>query len=329
VISVLVPFLNEERHIAAAVAAMRAQTFDGQVEFLLIDGGSTDGTRALVEALVAGDERFHVIEDPDTTVPARLNLGLREARGDLIARMDAHALFPPRYLELGARRLAGGDVASVSGPQIAVGEGPWSRRVALALRSRLGRGEVQFRHLAAREVEVESGYCGMWRRDLLESLGGWNELASSAEDTELAARVRRAGGRIVCVPEMAASYLPRESLRGLALQYGRYAHRRAWIARRHPEVLRPSHALPPAIVLALVFSLLGRPAVAAAARRALALYAAALVLESARVGRDAPLADALTLPAVYATMHLSWGAGFLAGCLRSLSDPRPPGRPSA
>lgn len=323
-ISVLVPFLNEERHIAAAVAAMRAQTYDGGVEFLLIDGGSTDGTRALLDALVAGDERFRVIELPGTTVPARLNLGLREARGELIARMDAHALFPPRYLELGARRLAGGDVASVSGPQIAVGEGPWSRRVALALRSRLGRGEVEFRHLSAHEVEVDSGYCGMWRRELLESHGGWNELASSGEDTELAARVRRGGGRIVCVPEMAATYLPRESLRGLALQYGRYAHRRAWIARRHPEVLRPSHALPPAIVLAIALSVLGRPTVARGARRVLALYLAGLALESARVGRDAPLADALALPAVYATMHVSWGAGFLVGWVESLSDP---GRP--
>jgi hypothetical protein len=59
----------------------------------------------------------------------------------------------------------------------------------------------------------------------------------------------------------------------------------------------------------------------------LALYAAALVVESARVGRDAPVADALALPAVYATMHVSWGAGFLAGCLQSLSGPRPPERP--
>jgi len=327
VISVLVPFLNEERHIAEAVAAMRAQTYAGGMEFLLIDGGSTDATRALLDPVVAGDERFRVIDDPDTTVPARLNLGLRESRGELIARMDAHALFPPRYLELGARRLAAGDVASVSGPQIAVGEGPWSRRVALALRSRLGRGEAQFRHLPAGEVEIDSGYCGMWRRELLESHGGWNELASFAEDTELAARVRRAGGRIVCVPEMAAIYQPRDTLGGLALQYGRYAHRRAWIARRHPEVLRPSHALPPAIVLAIVLSVLGRPTVARGARRALALYLSALALESVRVGRDAPLADALALPAVYATMHLSWGAGFLAGCLEGLSDPGRPERP--
>jgi succinoglycan biosynthesis protein ExoA len=321
-ISVLVPFLNEERHIADAVAAMRAQTYAGEMEFLLIDGGSTDGTRALLDPLVAGDERFRVIDDPGTTVPARLNRGLRESRGELIARMDAHALFPPRYLELGARRLAAGDV-------IAVGEGPWSRRVALALRSRLGRGEVQFRHLPASEVEIDSGYCGMWRRDLLESHGGWNELASSGEDTELAARVRRAGGRIVCVPEMAAIYQPRDTLKGLALQYGRYAHRRAWIARRHPEVLRPSHALPPAIVVAIALSVLGRPTVARAARRGLTLYVAALALESARVGRDAPLADAVALPAVYATMHVSWGAGFLAGCLESLSDPGRPERPSA
>lgn len=330
-VSVLIPIRNEQRHIDKVVDAMRAQRFDGGVEFLLLDGGSTDGTLARLDRGVGGDPRFRTVHGGTSTVPTRLNLGLRLARGALIARMDAHALFPPNYLAIGAERLARGDVASVSGPQIASGEGAWSRRIALALRSRLGRGGAQFRHLSAREIEVDSGYCGIWRRELLLAHGGWNELAPAGEDMELAARIRRSGGRIVCVPAMAARYLPRETLHGLASQYWRYARRRVWVARSDPSVLRRSQLLPPVAFLTAFCAVAGPVPVAGRSRAVLKLYAALLVAESIRLGRDEPWVDALALPAVFATMHLAWGAGFVVGCvidgppwaaLRTAVDPR-------
>jgi glycosyltransferase involved in cell wall biosynthesis len=315
-VSVLMPLLNEERNVEAAVEMLRAQTFEGTMEFLLLDGGSTDSTLARLAPLIEGDRRFRLLTAEDTNVPTRLNLGLSVARGRYVARMDTHGRFPPNYLADGIERLARGDVASVSGPQIAVGSGTWSRRIALAMRSGLGRGESRFRQLSAREHELESGYCGIWERSLLLAQGGWDELASGGEDTELAARVRRSGGRIICVPEMAAEYQPRESLQALARQYGGYAYRRAWIARRYPEVLRRSHALPPALLVASGCAVLGRRPAARLARRGLWLYAAALVVESVRVGSDASPRDTLALPAVYGTMHLAWGAGFVASCVR-------------
>jgi glycosyltransferase involved in cell wall biosynthesis len=315
-LSVLVPCLDEERHIGAAIEGMRAQTFSGAVEFLFLDGGSTDATRAVLDAVAAGDERFRIFDDPGTNVPERLNLGLRRARGAIVARMDAHTVFPPAYLEAGVDRLRRGDVASVSGPQIAAGEGRWARRVTLALRSRLGTGAANFRRVPPGEIEVASGFCGVWPRALLVEHGGWDAEAASGEDYELAARLRRAGGRIVCIPAMAAAYMPRDDLRGLAAQYARYGYRRAAVARRRPEVLRRSHLLPPAVVLAAAAAALGRAPLARPARAALALYAAALAVESLRVGRDGGPGDAAALPAVFATMHLGWGAGFLAGCAR-------------
>jgi succinoglycan biosynthesis protein ExoA len=315
-VSVLMPLLNEEHNIEAAVAMMRAQAFEGEMEFLLLDGGSTDSTLGRLRSLIDGDPRFRLIRHENTNVPTRLNLGLSIARGRYVARMDSHGRFPANYLADGIARLSRGDVASVSGPQIAVGNGTWSRRIALAMRSTLGRGGARFRQLSPSEHELDSGYCGIWERSLLLRHGGWDELASGGEDTELAARVRRAGGRIVCVPEMAAEYKPRENLQALARQYGRYAYRRAWIARRYPEVLRRSHVLPPALLAVTGCALLGRRRAARLARSGLSLYAGAVVVESVRVGSDASPRDALALPAVYGTMHLAWGAGFVASCLR-------------
>src|SRR5947207_11274017 len=135
--SVLIPVLNEEAHIRATVAAMQDQEFEGEVEFLFMDGGSTDRTRAILEELAASDPRIRVLDNPGRTTPHALNVGLAAARGRYVVRMDAHAFYPPRYIATGVERLERGDVEWVAGSAIPRGTGRWSRRVALALNSGL------------------------------------------------------------------------------------------------------------------------------------------------------------------------------------------------
>ena len=131
-VSVLVPVLDEERHIREAVASMQAQRIDGEVELIFIDGRSRDRTRAILEELAERDPRIRVLDNPARRTPQGLNVGLAAARGRYVARMDAHTHYPPGYLAAGVRRLEQGGVEHVSGPQIAVGDGTWARRVALA-----------------------------------------------------------------------------------------------------------------------------------------------------------------------------------------------------
>jgi glycosyltransferase involved in cell wall biosynthesis len=100
-VSVLIPVLNEIEHIEETAARMQGQTFDGEVEFLFIDGGSSDGTRELLDELGRADERVKRLNNPDRHIPAALNLGLHHARGRYVARMDAHTHYPPDYLQLG------------------------------------------------------------------------------------------------------------------------------------------------------------------------------------------------------------------------------------
>src|SRR3982751_5446867 len=106
--SVLTPVLNEETHIREAVDAMRAQEFDGTIEFLFMDGGSTDGTRATLEELAQSDPRIRVFDNPGRTTPHGLNVGLAAARGDFVVRMDAHAFYPPRYIAAGVEPVGRG-----------------------------------------------------------------------------------------------------------------------------------------------------------------------------------------------------------------------------
>jgi glycosyltransferase involved in cell wall biosynthesis len=314
-VSVLTPILNEAEHLVESVAAMRTQTDCGEVEILLIDGGSTDGTQKIASLLARLDPRVRVLSNPKRRTPNALNIGLRAARGRFIARMDAHTLYPNDYLARGIDRLQKGDVAWVSGPQLARGRGAWSRRVALALSSRLGIGGAAFRTMPTGELEVDSGFTGVWMRDGLVELGGWDEGWPINQDGELAGRIRERGGRIVCLPEMAATYVPRDSLTALARQYWSYGQFKAKTCKRHPTSMRRSHLLP----IALVTTAMAAPssgAVGRAARAAMSLYAVIVAASTVRVTPREPLGERLGVASALVIIHCTWGAGFMAGCIR-------------
>jgi succinoglycan biosynthesis protein ExoA len=317
-VSILVPVLDEAAHLRATVRAMLAQRFDGEIEVLLIDGGSTDGTREILAELAAGDPRVRVLDNPARTIAPALNLGLREARGRWIARMDAHAWYPPDYVALGVERLRRGDVAWVAGPAVPRGEGAWSRRVARALVLPLGQGgsrKWRGGRAEGAEWDLDTGvFAGVWRRATLQELGGWDDTFRVNEDAELAGRMLARGERIVCLPAMAAEYAPRDSVRALFRQYWSFGFFRVRTAARHPEALRPAHVASAGIALtflALIVPGLRRPAAAGCAS-----YGAAVMAVTALNTADLPPSERAGVATALSTMHVAWGSGFLAGCLR-------------
>ena len=139
-VSVLTPVLNEGADIRATVDAMRAQQFPGAIEFIFADGRSEDDTRAQLLALAAEDPRIRLLDNPARGTAAGLNTCLCAARGDYVARMDAHTVYPPDYLARGVSRLQEGGTTWVAGPQVPVGRDRFSNSVADALGTWLGRG---------------------------------------------------------------------------------------------------------------------------------------------------------------------------------------------
>src|SRR5215212_3143289 len=326
--SVLIPFLNEERHIRETVAAMQAQRADGPVEFLFMDGRSEDRTRAILEEISRVDPRVRVLDNPQRRTAHGLNVGLAAARGEYVVRMDAHGIYPPDYIAAGVERLRRGDVDWVAGPAVPRGTGPWSRRVALALGTGLGAGRSRKwspdSNGGGEEAELDAGvWAGVWRRDLLERLGGWDVDWPINQDSELAGRVLGEGGRILLVPRMAAEYFPRDNLKALAKQYLRYGYYRTKTAARHPSTFRRSLVLPPGVALALALAVVAPQPLRPLARLRLAAYAAALGAGAARAAGAAEAtprmerSDAAALPAVWAVMHIAWGYGFLWYSIRN------------
>jgi hypothetical protein len=231
--------------------------------------------------------------------------------------MDAHTYYPREYIAIGVERLRHGDALNVSGPALATGAGGWSDVVALALNGAFGTGGAAFRHAQAEEFEVDSGFAGVWLHETLDDAGGWDEQWVADEDFELAARLRKSGGALICVPGMASSYIPRDTLGGLVRQYWRYGFYRPMTARRHPESMRRSHTAPPALALAATAAVAGPRPARLVGRAGVAAWLAASAAVAARArARGARPRDAARLPIVFAVMHFTYGFAFLAGCVR-------------
>jgi GT2 family glycosyltransferase len=320
--SILMPVLNEEAHIVTSVGTMRGQRFGGTLEFIIVDGGSSDRTREVLAALAEEDPRIRVFDNPRRIAASGLNVALRHARGRWVARMDAHTEYPDDYVLQGVQRLARHDTSWVSGPPIATGNGPVSRAVALALRSPLGRGGsrkwANEGDSSTAEFALDAGvFAGVWARETVLAYGGWDEEWVCNQDSEMAGRFLARGENLICLPAMAARYTPRNSVGSLWRQYLRYGEYREKTAVRHPHSMRRSHLLAPGVVITALATVGAPPPLRRLARGGVRLYLAVLVAAGIQAAADAEEPeDALLVPLVLATMHLAHGLGTLRGVRR-------------
>lgn len=309
-VSVVVPVLNEEAHLADAVAMITAQDYPGPLEVVLAIGPSRDRTEEVAAELAAADPRIRIVPNPSGRTPAALNAAIAASSGEIVARVDGHAEIPVDYLSVAVRTLLEQDADNVGGVMYAAGRTAFEKAVATAMRSPIGVGNAAF-HVGGRAGEADTVYLGVFRRAALERVGGFDEHFQRAQDWEMNLRIRRTGGRIWFTPDLVVTYRPRSTPRALARQYFQYGTWRHVIARHHAGSINLRYLAPPAMVLgtsaATVLGAFWRPALAVPAA-----YAAAVTAGGLAIGRgDPPAARALT-PLALAVMHWSWGIGYLA-----------------
>lgn len=320
-VSVVMPVRNEERSLAGSVEAVLSQDYPGAYEVVIAHGPSVDGTAREVARLVASDERVRAVENPSGLTPAALNLAVAAAAGDVLVRVDGHSLIPPGYVRRAVTTLRSTGADNVGGVQQAVGTTPFERAVAAAMSSAFGVGDARF-HYGGRPGPADTVYLGAFRRSALERVGGYDEELPRAQDADLNHRIRASGGVVWFDPELRVRYLPRGNLRALARQYRTSGAWRRRVVQKDPTSLRWRQLVPPASLLGVV----GGCLVGVSGRRigwlAPAVYGGALAVATAVAGRDLDPTSRLRLPLVFATMHGSWGLGFLSG---PLSGERPAG----
>lgn len=323
-VSVIVPCYNEQDTIGLLLIALARQTYpQAKMEVLIADGLSTDGTRQRIEAFRSEhtDVTVWVLDNTCRTIPAALNLAIRQAQGEYIVRLDAHSIPAPDYVQRCVSALESKLGDNVGGVwQIEPGGQGWlARAIAFAAGHPFGAGDARYR-LGGRAQPVDTVPFGAFHRSLVERAGYFDENLLSNEDYEFNVRVRQAGGTVWMDPAIRTRYFARPDLGALARQYARYGYWKARMLRRYPHTLRWRQMLPPAFVLGMV--ILGAAAIFVPILRAVWLAIAGLYLfillgagiQAALARRDIGMLPGV--PLALATMHFCWGSAFLWSLLK-------------
>lgn len=317
-LSFVVPMRNEAGHIGECIDSILRQDYPpDRMEVLVVDGRSGDASREVVAGYARRDSRVRQLDNPKRIVPAALNIGIRAARGDIVVRVDGHTTLNPDYARAGVAALARSGADNVGGPMIARGGGPVGDAVALATSSRFGIGA--YFHFGTDERLVDTVYLGMWPRAVFARVGLFDEELVRNQDDEFNYRLRKLGGQVLLTPSMRSSYQNRRDLRSLARQFYQYGLWKVRVCQKHPRQMSWRHFVPPAFVLVVALTGLSTwvaPRAAVAGAGVIALYALGVAVASRQAAARAQASTAFWLPIVFATLHVSWGLGFLVGLIR-------------
>lgn len=308
-LSVVIPARNAEATIGEALDSVFAQDYRGPVEVIVADGSETPATSKVVEE---GYPSVRILPNPHRFLAAGVNAACKIATGHVIVRCDAHTALPPGYLRRVVEILERTGAGNAGGRQQPVGTTFFERAVAVAMTMPLGAGRARHR-LGGGEGPADTVFLGAYPREAWDAVGGYAESLPCAEDYELNWRLRQQGKIVWFDPELSVAYRPRSTLRALARQYFRYGRWKRVVLRMHPGAALPRHGAAPLLLLGLAASALAVaadapwPAVAALPVG----YVATLTAASALAGLRRNEPAALVAPLVLATMHLSWGVGFM------------------
>jgi glycosyltransferase involved in cell wall biosynthesis len=324
-ISVVLPVRNEAKFIADLLRAVFAQDYPAErLEVVVADGMSTDGTRAILERAQAEYPGLIVVDNPRRIVSTGLNLAVGRAKGDIIIRIDGHAVIARDFVTANVALLAAHPEAwSVGGPIQHAATTIFGHAVALAMAHPIGVGNARHRYPDF-EGYVEGAQFPAIRRWVFDRIGLFDEGLVRNQDDEFNYRIARAGGRIYVSPRVQYSYFVRERIPQLFKQYFQYGFWRIPVIEKHrrPTTLRqmaPTLFYVACVVMAIAGWWWGLPVLAGILP---VLYAASLMSAGAAAVRRNSLKVSMWLPVAIATMHAGYALGLGYGLAARVFDSR-------
>ena len=322
-LSVICPIYNEEKNIVACMDSMLCQDYPKeQLEIIFVDGMSTDGTRALVEDYVKKHSFIHLLDNPRHIAPTALNIGIRASKGDLIARIDAHAQYPDNYLSVLSSKLYEHEADNVGGVcrTLPARDTVVCKAIATALSSPFGMGNSYFRIGADHDMQVDTVPFGFFHREIFNRIGMFDEELVRNQDDEFNGRIIREGGKIFLVPEIVIDYFARDTIGKTSRMFYQYGLFKPLVNKKLGKPATIRQFFPLAFVLGLVLgvalsigSLFFRWAFGAVAilYLLLALWFGFKLEKSSRV--------LILMPVLFFVIHVSYGWGYLCGLFKLLS----------
>ncbi len=312
VISLIIPTYNEEAFIGPCLDSLLRCDTPYPLEILVLDGRSNDRTPAVLAEYQARYPQLRVLENEDRVQVKGLNQGIRESRGRIVLRCDAHCEYPRDYIRRLVEVLERGEADNVGGTieTLPSGDSLQARAIAWAMNHPFGVGlSFRTRKLGSDSVEVDTVPFGAWYRTTLQKLEGFDESFVRAQDLELNLRIRQSGGRVLLLPTLVTRYFARSSLQKLLRLAWQMGYAKMQVAYKHGRVGSLRQLFPPLLALGLLPALFWWPLASA-----YQLYLAMAMLIALWGGIR--LHSLLAVPIVFAaflSMHFSYGAGYLLG----------------
>ncbi len=283
-VSVIVPCRNEIRYIRAFLDSVHRQELGRiEMEVLIADGMSEDGTRLVLREFERKFADIRVLDNPEKIAPTGLNRMIREARGEIIIRMDVHTTYARDYVRSCVEVLNETNADNVGGPALTRADGYIARAIALAFHTPFATGGAKFRN-PRYEGLVSTVPYGCWRKSTLERVGLFDEELVRGQDDELNFRIVSSGGTVWQSPRIISWYRPRTSMSALFWQYFQNGYWKVRVLRKHGRPASWRNLVPGSCLLAGAILL---------------LCAAAASLGGLTWWRDIFLADCFTLAALY------------------------------
>jgi len=307
-VSVILPILNEERDLNQCITAILQQDYPADIEIILALGPSTDKTTLIAEKLSAADKRIKLVNNPSGQTATGLNLAIKKSSYEILCRIDGHSEISSTYIKTAVEIMNNQGAVNVGGMMFADSEKGLQRTIAQAMRSKLGVGSSKF-HTGGSAGESETVYLGTFKKSAVLAVGGFDERYIRAQDWELNYRLRKNGGLIWFDPRLVVTYRPRNTFRKLAKQYFQYGRWRRVITRQHQNTTNFRYLAPPIAVLIILLSVFFAVLLDPVLITPVIIYFASLIAGGIFIGKK--ITDKLLMPFVLATMHLSWGIGFI------------------
>lgn len=313
-VSIILPVLNEERYLEATVAAITSQDYEGELEIILALGPSRDRTNEVAARLSKSNSRIKLVENPSGRTADALNTAIAQSTFPIIVRVDGHSILPAGYIREAVATLVRTGAVNVGGIMAAEGVSTFERAVAAAMRSKFGVGGASF-HVGGVEGPADTVYLGVFLRNAINEIGGFDPRFIRAQDWELNYRLRERGGLVYFNPRLQVTYRPRPNLRSLAKQYFEYGRWRREVARSHKGTINLRYLAPPATLLGFCLGLIGALVNPIFLLLPL-LYILFNVLATLVLFTRNPSPAMFLLPIILLTMHFSWAWGFLTSTKR-------------
>lgn len=320
-ISIIMPIRNEEAFIAQSLSAVLAQDYPHeQMEILIADGMSDDETRHIIQEIALNSAiGIKIIDNPKRIVPTGFNAALKQAKGEIIIRVDGHCEIASDYVSHCVQYLQENEIAGVGGPIETICLNKMGETIAVAMSSTFGVGGSSFRVVKNREIFVDTLAFPAYRRKVINHAGDLDEELVRNQDDEYNYRLTSLGYRLLLTPKIKSKYYSRGSLHKLWRQYHQYGIYKVRVMQKHPRQMQPRQFAPLLLVCSVIGGAILSPFHGWFRRVwlvSVGFYGLANIMASVWTASKAGWHHLRLLPVVFATLHFSYGLGFLRGLVK-------------